>query len=78
MKNSHEHDTPTYYLPLFMSIGISVGVAIGAATNNIPIGMSIGVGIGMCTGAILDARNRQKNNDAVQENDKEDSDTPTE
>ena len=49
-----------HYLPICMSIGISLGLAIGAAANNIPIGMTIGCGIGVCVGGIVDAINRSK------------------
>ena len=49
-----------HYLPICMSIGISIGLAIGAGIDNIPIGMSIGLGLGMCVGGIIDAANRRK------------------
>ncbi len=49
-----------HYLPICMSIGISIGLAIGAGIDNIPIGMSIGLGLGMCVGGVIDAANRRK------------------
>ena len=53
-------DSEPHYLPLLMSIGISVGMALGAAMQNIPIGMCLGLSIGVCLGAGLDAKKRNK------------------
>ena len=60
-----------HYLPICMSIGISLGLAIGAAANNIPIGMSIGCGIGVCVGGIVDAINRSKAEKAEKDSDED-------
>ena len=61
MKNKNEKEDKTYYLPIFMSIGLSVGVAIGAATNNMPICMCIGLAIGVGIGTALDSQKKNKN-----------------
>ena len=63
MNNKKEQKDNTQYLPIFMSIGLSVGVAIGAATNNIPICMSIGLCIGVGIGTALDGQKRKKDKD---------------
>ena len=60
MDNKNKKEDNTHYLPIFMSIGLSVGVAIGAATNNMPICMCIGLGIGVGIGAALDGQKKQK------------------
>ena len=56
-KNS---DNQMMYMPICMSIGISVGMAIGAALDNIPEWMCIGLSIGVGLGTVLDARNKAK------------------
>ena len=66
MKNSKNGDK-TYYLPICMSIGLSIGVAIGAGFDSIPMGMCFGMAIGVCVGSALDAKNRKAENDEPQE-----------
>ena len=60
-----QNQDQTHYLPLCMSIGISLGVAIGAAVEQLPIGTSMGVGVGLCVGAVIDhVRNRRTDSSA--------------
>ena len=56
-KNS---DNQMMYMPICMSIGISVGTAIGAALDNIPVWMCIGLSIGVGLGTVIDAKNKAK------------------
>ena len=63
--NGNKPQSNGYYMPTFMSIGISIGVAIGAGINNIPMCMCIGLAIGLCVGVGLDAQNRKKNDDSA-------------
>ena len=56
-KNS---DNQVMFMPICMSIGISVGMAIGAALDNIPVWMCIGLSIGVGLGAMVDAQNKAK------------------
>ena len=72
MKDKKTPDNATHYLPIFMSIGLSVGLAIGAGTNNIPIGMCIGLGVGVALGSALDAANRKN---AEEQKTEDDTDT---
>ena len=60
MNNKNKKEDKTHYLPIFMSIGLSIVVAIGAATNNMPIFMSIGLAIGVGLGAALDGQKKKK------------------
>ena len=66
MKNSKNGDK-TYYLPICMSIGLSIGVAIGAGFDSIPMGMCFGMAIGVCVGSALDGQNRKKESGETQE-----------
>ena len=66
MDNKNKKEDNTHYLPIFMSIGLSVGVAIGAATNNMPICMCIGLCIGVGIGAALDGQKKQKDKEEWQ------------
>ena len=66
MKDNNDN---THYLPIFMSVGISVGLAIGAPTGNIPIGMCIGLGAGVCIGGIIDYVNRRSRKSDPENND---------
>jgi len=59
MKKPQEPDNQMLYLPIGMSLGISVGTAIGAGAGNIPLGMCIGVSIGVAVGAVIDFLNRK-------------------
>ena len=60
MKMNNEKEDKTHYLPIFMSIGLSVGVAIVAATNNMPVCMSVGLCIGVGIGAALAVQKRDE------------------
>ena len=71
MKDKKTPDNATHYLPIFMSIGLSVGLAIGAGMDNIPIGMCIGLGIGVALGSALDSLNRK---DAEEQKNEDDTD----
>ena len=66
MKNNKDSEIKTQYMPIFMSIGISLGLAIGAAFDNIPIGMCFGLGIGLCIGSAIDAKNCKKSENISQ------------
>ena len=68
MKNDKNTQNTTFYMLIFMCLGISIGMAIGAPMNNIPIGMCIGVGFGTCIGGIIDHLNRKKHNDDDSDN----------
>ena len=59
MKKQDNSGQKVLYMPVLMSIGLSIGVAIGAAAHNIPLFMCIGLSIGVGIGTVLDA-NRQK------------------
>lgn len=67
-KNS---DNQTYYMPLFMCLGMSLGTAIGVATDNMSMCMCLGVSFGLCIGSIIDARNRSKNETTEEQNNDE-------
>ncbi|MBQ1551151.1 MAG: hypothetical protein IIZ67_03525 [Bacilli bacterium] len=43
----------TYWIAIWMCIGISVGTAIGAATDNMSLWMPIGLSIGSCLGVVF-------------------------
>ena len=71
MKNKPENKNQIPYLPICMSIGLSIGVAIGAGIDNIPMCMCIGMAIGVGIGSALDAKERQKKSDEPKEETKE-------
>jgi len=52
-------DNKTYYIPIFMCIGISLGMTMGSIYGNIPVGMSVGVAYVVCHGELFDARSRK-------------------
>ena len=60
MKNHSSPDHEVRYLPIIMSIGISVGTAIGAAIHNIPLCMCVGMSAGVAIGAAIDNTNRKQ------------------
>ena len=63
MKNNKNEENKIAYLPICMSIGLSVGVAIGAAIDNIPMAMSIGLCVGSGVGALLLGLQARKDED---------------
>ena len=74
MKDNKNSENKIQYLPIGMCIGVSIGTAIGVVTDNIGVGMCLGVGIGMLFGSLLDAQNRKKEAETIQEEDSEQKD----
>lgn len=70
-KKKKESENQTYYMPIFMCLGMSIGTAIGAATDNMSMCMCLGVSFGLCIGSIIDARNPTKANDKAEKPDEE-------
>ncbi len=60
--NKKDSGNQVQFLPICMSIGVSLGVAIGAALDNIGVWMCIGVSVGVGLGATIDASKRAKEN----------------
>lgn len=50
----------TYYMPIYMSLGLSMGMCFGTAQENMGMGMSIGMCFGMAIGAMIDFSIRKK------------------
>ena len=65
-KNAKSSGNQTYYMPIFMCLGISLGIAIGVATKNMSICMCLGVSIGLCIGSLIDANNLKKAKDKTE------------
>lgn len=70
-KKKEQATDKTHYLPLFMSVGLSIGVGIGALLDNIPSFMCIGMSIGLAIGAAMDAANRKKAEENAKKNDED-------
>ena len=60
MKDNKKSENQTYYMPIFMCLGMSIGTAIGAVTDKMSMCMCLGISVGMCIGSVVDARNREK------------------
>ena len=72
MKNKNEKENNILYMPILMSVGVSLGLAVGAAIKNIPVCMCMGIGFGLCIGTAIDAKNRNNSDDTY---DKDNEDT---
>ena len=66
-KDKKQDNSDIAYMPLFMSIGISIGVGLGAVLNNIPMFMCIGLSIGVGIGAALDASKKKNAEERAKE-----------
>ena len=72
MKENKKSENQTYYMPIFMCLGMSIGTAIGVATDNMSMCMCLGISFGMCIGSVIDARNRAKKDEAKQTDEEDD------
>lgn len=72
-KVDENSENQTYYMSIFMCLGMSIGTAIGVATDNMSMCMCLGVSFGLCIGSIIDARKRSKN-ETTEEQDNEETD----
>ena len=61
MKKKNVNETNFQYMPVLMSVGISVGMLMGAVFKNMPLFMSIGLSIGLCIGVIIDTKCSKRN-----------------
>ena len=65
-KDKKHSGNQTYYMPIFMCLGMSLGTAIGVATDNLSVYMCLGMSFGLCIGSLIDANNRKKAKDKAE------------